>query len=301
MDSWETVRHNPKPFDSLELELASKSEINYISISTKYHLGNQVKSIRLLAFDANLAQWSEFLPTFSLKGHALVQIKLPNRVSAQKIKVEIYPDGGLSRLGLYHELPENMKDGFVPLNTAVPVIFEETIPTTDKPLQLEYLASPSKRAENLACIETEERFNTASAFYGAELISASDEHYAPASLLISPYLPLSMFDGFESARSHNSEHQEVVEIKLACKTNISDLEFDFTYFVNNNPDFLSVEACSNLDSDEWFEVIPRNPVKGFRAKQKSYELEKTVIASKVRLRIYPDGGVNRFKVFGTKA
>lgn len=301
MDSWETVRHNPKPFDSLELKLEKESNINYISISTKFHLGNQVKSICLLAFDSNKDKWIEFLPSFSLKGHALVQIKLPKTVIAQKIKVEIYPDGGLSRLGLYDQLPENEQSKFVDLNLAKSIIFDDLIPTTDKPLQLEYVDSTDKRAENLAAIETEERFNAASAFYGAELISASDEHYAPASLLISPYVPLSMFDGFESARSHNSEHQEVVEIKLACKTNISDLEFDFTYFVNNNPDFLSVEATTELASDEWFEVIARNPVKAFRAKLKSFELDRPVTASKIRLRIYPDGGVNRFKVFGTKA
>jgi allantoicase len=146
-------------------------------------------------------------------------------------------------------------------------------------------------------IKTGEELNLASLAYGAKLIKASNEHYGPAIQVISPFSPINMFDGLESARSRIKDHFEEVIIELAHASKIHRIEMDFTFFVNNNPLFVSIEGFT---SDSWKPLVQKTNVKAFAGNTKQFKIHSELMYSQIRVLTIPDGGMNRLRVFGFK-
>ena len=293
MDSWETVRHNQRGQDHLVIELKQASPVKFIVLSTKYHFGNHAPLVQLEGKVGD--DWIEFLPKVTLAGHAELKIKLlQETLSSTHIRVTQFPDGGLTRLGLYRELPDAQKANFKDLGTARCLSFEEKIPQTNKPLSIPYAPSIQQQETNLARFAVRSEFNNASAAFGAQVLAASNEHYSPARLVISPFAPINMFDGLESARSRTPGHFDEVIIKLARAASVSKLEMDFTYFVNNNP--LEVEVWA-LTQDQWVKLIPLTCVKAFAGSVKVFDLNDDRICEQLKIRTFPDGGMNRVKAY----
>ncbi len=286
MDSWETVRHNPYGVDWLHLELKKSAAIRYILLSTKYHTGNYSPEVSLEGFiDGN---WKTILPRTKLQGHSELRIALPEATGIVKeVKAYQYPDGGFTRLGLFTDLPANEKKSF----DGVSRVYEEKVPQTKKPLAIPYSPTTAEIEKNWSAVKGE--FNNASLAYGAKVLSATDEHYSPASSLLSPLAPINMFDGMESARSRTPGHYEEVVIALAKPLPVERVEMDFTYFVNNNPLEVSLEAW---DGKAWKELIPKTNVKAFRGNSRRFDLADSSVVEKIRLRTYPCGGMNRMRV-----
>jgi malate synthase len=296
MDSWETARHNRRECDMLHLALKKPAPIRYVSLSTKYHDGNQAESVRLRALAGET--WVDLLPKTSMKGHSLLQIDLEIDLNASggpysEIQVEIYPDGGLSRLGLFAELPPDAAAHFRTRDTAQCVRFSDPIPKTLKPLTLSYIPSAEETRKNLS--RARGPIDFASAAFGGSLVHASNEHYGPAAQVISPYPPIHMFDGLESARSRAPGHSEEVVLQLGRPSAIEKIVIDFTFFVNNNPLWISIEG---LQGETWTKIAPKTEVKAFAGNQKEFTNPHSGPFSQVRIRTYPDGGINRIKVFG---
>jgi len=293
MDSWETVRHNPRPFDEMTLDLSQPGKIRYVSLSTQFHLGNQAAFIRLEGCSND--QWLEILPKTPMDGHALLLIDRgsDDRVYS-KIRVQNFPDGGFSRLGLYSDLPEAERKHYQPIGQAQCIQFKESIPQTRKPMSLPYQGSDQEIEKNRAHLRPGDLVNIASAAFGAKVLHASNEHYGPAIQVISPYRPLNMFDGLESARSRKPGHHEELVIRLAKPGRLEKIIVDFTYFVNNNPLELAIQAQLG---DSWVELVPRSWVKGFAGSQKSFVISDERSFDVLRVQTFPDGGLNRVLAF----
>jgi len=294
MDSWETVRHNQKPCDELIFELKKPSAIHYVSVSTKYHLGNQAQFTRVEGFTTATNSWQEIIPKTPLEGHALKQMKTStgNTVFSQ-IRMSLYPDGGISRLGLFDEsLPDSEKVKFVSPEQAKSVVFTDEIPKTVRSLAPKYEATETEIKKNWQ--NTKGPINIASLAFGAKIVKATNEHYGPAVQVISPYPPLHMFDGMESARSREKGHCEEVIIELAHPAVLRRLELDFTYFVNNNPLEISVEA---LADGKWVSLVPRTNVKAYAANKMGVDFKTTPKIVQLKLTAFPDGGINRISAF----
>jgi hypothetical protein len=151
MDSWESVRHNPLSCDELILELKNKSEINFVSLSTKFHHGNQAPVVKIEGKDNLSDAWEMILDKTNLEGHAykcLPALKNNNKFSY--IKVSMIPDGGLTRLGLYEK-----SDGLEFKSD----VFPDKIPATNKPLNIIYQPSQSEIKNNLDQIKSGEEFS----------------------------------------------------------------------------------------------------------------------------------------------
>ncbi len=267
MDSWESARHNEKEFHSLELCFKAAEEINYVEFSTEYHLGNQVEFVSLEAYDETKNSWLEILPKTKLEGHSQLRLKLAKTVKTKVVHVKAYPDGGLSRIGLYKSVPdEKLFDGKSHL-------CKSEIPKTLKPLSIPWKTEQAK----------------------AKVLAASNEHYAPASQLLSPFRQLHMFDGFESARSRVKDHFETLDIELIEPTDVKGLIFDFSYFINNNPKTISVLGQGPSDS-EWQVLAAQIRVKAFAGNMKKLVFENPKKLKKLRLLVYPDGGINRLGI-----
>jgi allantoicase/malate synthase/CubicO group peptidase (beta-lactamase class C family) len=305
MDSWETVRHNPKPCDTLVLQLKSPARIRYIALSTQFHLGNQAQFIRLEGMAQGSSEWIELLPKTALEGHALRRARSADSMTMfEKIRVSLYPDGGFTRLGLYDDgLPDAEKKRFA---VAASVPFAEKIPQALKPLTPHFQATADeikrywnllrkKRTWNLSGNRTEEEVDFASAGLGGKVIGVTNEHYGPAERIISPFPPVNMFDGFESARSRDRDHREEVHIQLAKPVRVTRVLIDFTYFRNNNPRELSV---SGIAAGKSVTLVAKTPVKAFAGNKIEFNVNVAEKIESVTVTAFPDGGMNRVHVFG---
>lgn len=287
MDSWESVRHNESGVDFVHFKLKKPSKAGFIFLSTKYHTGNFAPEVRIEG--KTLSGWSEILPRTKLQGHSELRIKLEKETDdIFEVKIFQYPDGGLTRLGLYHKVttPE-LFNGLI-------LACEEKVPATAKPLSLSYDPDASEIKKNWENVSKE--FNNASLALGARVVSATDEHYSPAALVLSPFSPINMFDGMESARSRTPDHFEELVIQLARPAAIVRLELDYTFFVNNNPLEVSIDG---YHQGEWRVIEPRTNVKAFAGNLKVFEVKDQTIFEQVRVRNYPCGGMNRLRVIST--
>lgn len=296
MDSWESVRHNPDGVDTLHFALRAPSKIRYVLLSTKFHTGNHSPLVRLEGLSSGA--WIEFLPKTELEGHSEKRIDLEKHLGPfTEIRVSMYPDGGFTRLGLYDELSPAEVASFRPLARAACTGYQEKVPHTKKPLTLKYAPSAEEVKKNLAGLRPGEEFNNASLAFGAHLVSATDEHYGPAVQVLSPFAPINMFDGLESARSRKPGSNEEVVVALAVPALVRAIEMDFTYFVNNNPLDVSVDGLSN---GKWLTIVERTNVKAFAANTKVFELNRPEIFEQVRVKTYPCGGMNRLRVVSVR-
>lgn len=293
MDSWEGARHNPLGKDSLLIELNESNgakSIRFVSLSTQFHDGNQVEYVRLLG--KKVDHWEEFLPKTALAGHSLLLLDLEQPFGPyHEILIEVFPDGGLTRLGLFHKLSKEIASQFLPLKIAKSQQFEQSIPKSKKPLSLSYLPTKNQVQANLE--RAQKRgipIDAANVAFGGELVHASNEHYGPAIQVISPYPPLHMFDGLESARSRIAGHHEEVTLRPLKSSVISSITLDFTFFINNNPLEVSIEG---LYQGKWETIAPRTRVKAYAGNKKRFIAKKPKAFDEIKIKTFPDGGINR--------
>ena len=112
-------------------------------------------------------------------------------------------------------------------------------------------------------------------------------------------------DGWESRRKRVPGHDWAI-IKLGAKGSIKGFDIDTNHFLGNHPPFASVEAI-NLENDlqdwskadelPWKEILTKSPLDP--GSQHFLTSECDAVYSHIRLHIYPDGGVARFRVYGT--
>ncbi|MFS4460707.1 serine hydrolase [Bdellovibrio sp. HCB2-146] len=298
MDSWETVRHNQKPADEMIFELKKPSAINYVGVSTKYHLGNQAQFTRIEGLNVQTKEWQDIIPKTALEGHSYKAMKTTTGSTIfSQIKVSNFPDGGISRLHLFDEtLPQAEKAKFLPANEAKSVRFDDVIPQTIKSLAPKYEATETNIKTNWSKLKPGSEVDVASSAFGGKIIKATNEHYGPAIQVISPFPPLHMFDGMETSRSRKPGHFEEVIIGLGKASRLNRLELDFTYFVNNSPLELSIHG---LADDKWIPLVEKMNVKGYAANKIVFDITEKSVLSQLKVTAHPDGGINRVKAYAT--
>jgi allantoicase/malate synthase/2-oxo-4-hydroxy-4-carboxy--5-ureidoimidazoline (OHCU) decarboxylase len=283
MDSWETVRHNPNGYDQIEFELKKASKIVQVSLSTQFHNGNHAEQARIEGLTKE-GKWRDILPMTKLDGHAIQFWNSADDNSAFKnIRVTMVPDGGLSRIGLYAEPVEDGSRRF-----------RDPIPKVQKPLVPVYSATPESIKKNWNSVQPDGEVDLASAAFGGKIIRASNEHYGPAIQVISPYAPIHMFDGFETARSRKAGHSEFVEIELGTPGRIHRLEIDFTYFRNNNPREIQIDGHNG---GEWLALVDKSDVKAYAGNIWTADIDCEEDIIKLKITVFPDGGLNRVRAW----
>jgi allantoicase len=296
MDSWESVRHNPLGEDELIFELKTPSAIAFLALSTRFHLGNHAPKVRVEARTSEKTPWITLIPELALEGHAIKRVRSLDPVTRfSQVRAVMIPDGGFSRLWIYGpDLPVKEAEQFEEATVARSIPDPDPIPAPQKPLAPDYPASPERVKSQLKRMKSGDRVDIASLAFGGRVLRASNEHYGPASRMISPFPPLHMFDGMESARSRTLDHFEEAHLKPGLPLPIEEIEMDFHYFVNNNP--REVEVLGKV-SGEWKTILPRIRVKEYAGTHFTAALTPAVVCEEIRLRVYPDGGMNRFKLW----
>jgi len=297
MDSWETIRHNAQPPEILLLELKRPSVIHYLSLSTRYHLGNQAEWVEVEGRSLDSGEWKTIVPKIRLDGHALKKVvSADTRTIFKHVRVKMYPDGGLTRLGLFDDgLPGPEREKFQPADKAKSEVFTDAIPKSLKPLTPIYKPAAAETERLWKAVKHGQEVDAASAAYGGKVLKVTNEHFGPAAQVISPYPPINMFDGFESARSREPGHSESLQIALGKPVLLRRLQFDFTYFRNNNPCEISVFA---VERGKRTPLIERAPVKAFAGNIAEFPITHSDRVSEIEIQVFPDGGINRVRAFG---
>jgi allantoicase len=256
---------------------------------------SQLKAVSALNSDS----WPELLPMSDLKPgypdtrlHQFTSTIPPSGVVpvVTHLRINMFPDGGIARLRVRGEIVRALDKGKI--------------------------------------------VDMAAASNGGAALGSSNAHYGRASNLIAPGRSQRMDQGWETARNPNrppiltineetrmldlpKEMGEWALIRLAGPTNVLDVEIDTDHFKGNCPEAIEVEyACVTLTTArpneldfvqgaQWSPLMLKRtrlvPHKQHRFTVQDGHLASNVVATHVRLRMYPDGGIARFRVHGLPA
>jgi allantoicase len=153
----------------------------------------------------------------------------------------------------------------------------------------------------------------ASRALGGSVVSASDESFAERENLIKPEPPVfspgefgnkgQVYDGWETRRRRSPGHDHAI-VRLGAPGVVHGVVVDTAFFRGNYPPRVSVEATSvegypspdDLADAVWQTIVAETPADGDTANRFAVASDRRW--THVRLSIYPDGGVARFRVHG---
>lgn len=150
---------------------------------------------------------------------------------------------------------------------------------------------------------------------GGAVLYANDEFFAPKENLLKQSTPVFIegkytdlgkwMDGWESRRRRTPGFDWCL-IRLGLPGRLRGVVVDTSHFKGNYPEQCSIEACTVdghpdveqlLDEQtRWTEILPQSQLKG--DSQNPFVIENTERFTHLRLKIYPDGGVARLRVYG---
>lgn len=163
--------------------------------------------------------------------------------------------------------------------------------------------------------------NLSTSVLGAEVLSFSDEYFASASNLLTPTPAIrkpgvfvhtgAWYDGWETRR-HNQKPYDWVVIKLGVVGTIDAVEVDTAHFSGNEAPAAGLDGCflteenantSGVDKEDfsqWTQILP--PQECGPSQRQAWRMSGPGVSGKeythLRLKMYPDGGIARLRVYG---
>jgi allantoicase len=155
----------------------------------------------------------------------------------------------------------------------------------------------------------------ASARVGGRALASSDDFFAPRANLLKPapaiFVPGKFtsrgkwIDGWESRRRRSPGHDWCV-VALGMRGRIVGVDVDTSHFVGNHPSHCSIEAIDGSGAVNasiaarqgapWRTILAESPLQGNC--HNYFRIDANAPVSHIRLNIYPDGGVARFRAYG---
>ena len=145
------------------------------------------------------------------------------------------------------------------------------------------------------------------------MVSANDELFAPRQNLIMPQPATheisafghtgKVYDGWETRRRREPGFDWAI-VRLGVPGIIHGVVVDTAFFKGNYPPYVSIDATSVegypdlevFDRVPWVSLVPKSPCEGDT--ENYYPIDNPKRWTHVRLNIFPDGGVARFRVHG---
>ncbi|HVD23615.1 MAG TPA: allantoicase [Lapillicoccus sp.] len=153
----------------------------------------------------------------------------------------------------------------------------------------------------------------ASRALAGSVVYANDELFAQRENLITPGRAVfstedfghkgKVYDGWETRRRREPGHDWAI-VRLGVPGVVRGVNVDTSWFKGNYPPYASVEAASfewhpsvdELEAADWVTLVEKSPVSGDT--DNYFSVEDGRRYTHLRLTIYPDGGVARFRVHG---
>ncbi len=110
-EGWETARRRDGGHDWVLFALAGAGRIRRAEIDTSHFTGNAPGEARLIGIDARVSPledesaWRELLPRTRLRPDTLHRFRIGSD-SVTHVRMEVFPDGGMSRVRLLGELDD---------------------------------------------------------------------------------------------------------------------------------------------------------------------------------------------------
>ena len=148
---------------------------------------------------------------------------------------------------------------------------------------------------------------------GGRALSCSDDFFAAMQNMLRAEKPAfdpnaytdrgKEMDGWESRRKREPGYDHCI-IRLGCAGRVIGFDIDTSYFLGNHPPYASVEGVmapkgsdvESLQRMAWRELLVQSPLGP--GSQNLFISGDTEPVSHLRLNIFPDGGVARFRAFG---
>ncbi|OZG70261.1 allantoicase [Hahella sp. CCB-MM4] len=272
MDGWESRRRRDSGYDWCVIKLGMPGVIRGLDVDTSFFLGNAPKSVSVEACrlqqdpDEN-TQWMEILPRTEVEPGSHNLLDVSDDATWTHIRLNIFPDGGVARLKVYGEVTPDW-DWYLP----------------GEPIDLAAIVN------------------------GGRPLLCSDMFFSPMENLLMPGRGKDMGDGWETKRRRGGRDCDWLVLKLGDLGRIAKVEVDTAHFKGNYPASFSLEAVrleadvevseTNVDQLNWMPVIDRIPLSADRQHRFMNEIQNSAeVVSHVRLKIFPDGGVSRLRVW----
>ena len=145
---------------------------------------------------------------------------------------------------------------------------------------------------------------------GSHGVYANDEFFAPLERMLSETDPIFIpdkydnhgkwMDGWETRRRRTPGFDWCL-IKLGCPGTIKKIEINTKFFTGNYPPHAEIEGIySEKQPDEkdknWITILHKTSIKGDAINK--FNVENENIINWVKLKIFPDGGVARLRLWG---
>ena len=270
MDGWESRRKRTSGHDFLIIKLGKSGSINKVDVDTSHFNGNQPSMISLegcYSKSKNIKdlKWKTLIDKKKTKANSHHMFKSSSKSIFTHIKLNIFPDGGVARLRLYGSISkENNKFG------------NKTI-------------------------------NLASLLNGASVIACNNEHFGKAENILAPGKAKNIGDGWETRRRRNKGFDWLILNPINGKK-INKIEISTHHFKGNFPSHCSLQAAfvpnkkssSSIikNSVKWKFLLNKVNLSANKTHKFKNILMKNDKINFIKINIFPDGGISRFKIFG---
>jgi allantoicase len=127
---------------------------------------------------------------------------------------------------------------------------------------------------------------------GGRITGVSDAFYGRPAQLISRGLPRNMGEGWETRR-RRGDGNDWVEVTLACEGVVTLAELDTSWFLGNAPGSASL---TGIGPDGEVPLLPRTRLQPDTRHR--FVIARAPGVERVRLDVYPDGGMARLRLWG---
>lgn len=152
--------------------------------------------------------------------------------------------------------------------------------------------------------------NLASPHLGTRIFAVSDQFFAAAARMLADSAPVfkpdvfdengKWMDGWETRRRRGGGECDWALIRLGAPGEIARVEMDTRHFTGNFPPFADLYGCLSEsppdDKTEWRRLVAKTELRG--DSKNTFSIADAGVINWVRLRIYPDGGIARLRLWG---
>jgi allantoicase len=289
MDGWESRRRRGPGFDWCVLELGAPGTVVGVDVDTHHFVGNSPAFVSIEGVQAPhgtpltallALEWTELLAQMPVRPDAQNLFAATPGAPVTHVRLNIFPDGGVARFRVF---------GRVAPAWAAPVLDRETH------------AHVIEGSVDLAAVTN-----------GAVALACSDAFFGPMNNLLLPGRAENMGGGWETRRKRATQQRDPYDwilIRLAARGTVSTIEVDTNHFKGNYPDRCSLQGIDAagaritdlVASAAWTPLLPETKLAADERRFFTTEIVPHGAFSHVRLHIYPDGGVSRLRLWGTRA
>ena len=269
MDGWESRRKRTAGHDFIIIKLGKPGTIKKVDVDTSHFNGNQPAMISIEGANSNSnkinqLKWQPLLSKKKTKANSHHYFTVNSDKVFTHIKFNIFPDGGVARLRLYGSIAK------------------------------------SSKLKN-------KKINLASLLDGSSVIACNNEHFGKAENILAPGKAKNMGDGWETRRRRGKGFDWLILNSLDGKE-IDKIEISTHHFKGNFPSHCSLQAAYLPNSKNSKQIVKSSITWKYLLKDAKLSANKVHVFKNnlmkkdkinfIKINIFPDGGISRFRIYG---